>query len=239
MRRSVRTCQPRVAVAVVGSVFISCGEALAGGFGVEQSAYYQGMSFAGAAAGGPSLASISWNPATAGFFGNGLTLESSYSVVLMSAEHHGLQSAGSAGDGSGRNRDGPQCPRRGELRHLAARPQDGAGLEPHLAVRARNQGQEPGLGRQLRRGDDEPLQPQRRADRLLRGRARRSTSPRACRSTISTCSGRRPARPSARQTCGPTTPASGSWPASTMRRRPPPPSVSVSARPSITPLKAT
>lgn len=64
----------------------TCGEALAGGFGIEQSAYYQGMSFAGAAAGGPSLTSISWNPATAGFFGNGLNLESSYSVVLMSAD---------------------------------------------------------------------------------------------------------------------------------------------------------
>ena len=43
----------------------TCGKALAGGFGIEQSAYYQGMSFAGAAAGGESLSSISWNPATA------------------------------------------------------------------------------------------------------------------------------------------------------------------------------
>jgi len=64
---------------------LTCGDATAGGFGVEQSAYFQGMSFAGAAAGGPSLASISWNPATAGLAGNGLTMESSYSVVLMSA----------------------------------------------------------------------------------------------------------------------------------------------------------
>ena len=62
------------------------GEALAGGFGIEQSAYYQGMSFAGAAAGGESLSSISWNPATANFAGAGLTFESSYSVVLMSAD---------------------------------------------------------------------------------------------------------------------------------------------------------
>jgi long-chain fatty acid transport protein len=43
------------------------------------------MSFAGAAASGPSLASISWNPATSGFAGDGLTIESSYSVVLMEA----------------------------------------------------------------------------------------------------------------------------------------------------------
>ncbi len=59
--------------------------AIAGGFGIEQSAYYQGMSFAGAAAGGPSLTSIAWNPATASFAGKGLEFESSYTVVLMSA----------------------------------------------------------------------------------------------------------------------------------------------------------
>jgi long-chain fatty acid transport protein len=73
---------------MVGLVLLaaSCGEAVAGGFGVEQSAYYQGMSFAGAATGGESLSSISWNPATANFAGAGLTFESSYSVILMSAD---------------------------------------------------------------------------------------------------------------------------------------------------------
>ena len=74
MRLSARRSQTCVAVAVAGSLFTSPGQALAGGFGIEQSAYYQGMSFAGAAAGGPSLASISWNPATAGFAGDGLTI---------------------------------------------------------------------------------------------------------------------------------------------------------------------
>jgi long-chain fatty acid transport protein len=64
----------------------TCGEALAGGFGIEQSAYYQGMSFAGAAAGGESLSSLSWNPATANFAGKDLTFESSYSVILMDAD---------------------------------------------------------------------------------------------------------------------------------------------------------
>ncbi len=53
------------------------GAAQAGGFGVEQSAYFQGMSYAGAATGGPSLASISWNPATASFAGSGLQAEMS------------------------------------------------------------------------------------------------------------------------------------------------------------------
>jgi hypothetical protein len=87
MRLLVRVSRIRTHSGMVGLALIaaSCGEAVAGGFGVEQSAYYQGMSFAGAAAGGPSLASLSWNPATAGFAGNGLSLESSYSVVLMSA----------------------------------------------------------------------------------------------------------------------------------------------------------
>ncbi|HUJ36549.1 MAG TPA: outer membrane protein transport protein [Hyphomicrobium sp.] len=67
------------------ALLAAASEALAGGFGVEQSAYYQGMSYAGAAAGGESLTSLAWNPATAAFAGNGLSLESSYSVVLLSA----------------------------------------------------------------------------------------------------------------------------------------------------------
>ena len=86
MRQSARvSCV--VACATIAGVPVAnmCGEALAGGFGIEQSAYYQGMSFAGAAAGGPSLASMAWNPATAGFAGNGLTFESSYSVIVMTA----------------------------------------------------------------------------------------------------------------------------------------------------------
>lgn len=88
MRQSVCIARIYARSGVVGLALLvaSCGEAIAGGFGVEQSAYYQGMSFAGAAAGGPSLASLAWNPATAGFAGNDLTFESSYSVVLLSAD---------------------------------------------------------------------------------------------------------------------------------------------------------
>lgn len=59
---------------------------VAGGFEVQQSAYFQGMSFAGVATGGPSLASISWNPATSAFAGSGITIESSNAVVLPEAE---------------------------------------------------------------------------------------------------------------------------------------------------------
>jgi long-chain fatty acid transport protein len=87
MRLTVRSTRIHLYPSSVGLLLaISCGEAGAGGFGIEQSAYYQGMSFAGAAAGGPSLASISWNPATAGFASSGLTMESSYSVILMTAD---------------------------------------------------------------------------------------------------------------------------------------------------------
>lgn len=60
--------------------------AAAGGFDIrEQSAYYQGMSFAGSAAGG-RLSSMFWNPAAAGDVGNGFTTESSYSLILPKAD---------------------------------------------------------------------------------------------------------------------------------------------------------
>src|SRR5262245_51924256 len=83
-RRISHICTPAaVATALLGALPIS---AHAGGFGLEQSAYYQGLSFAGAAAGGESLAAISWNPATASYAGNGLWAEFSSSVVLLSAD---------------------------------------------------------------------------------------------------------------------------------------------------------
>ncbi len=57
--------------------------ALAGGFEVrEQSAFFQGTSFAGTAAGGSSLSSIFWNPATSYIAGNGVTTDSNYSLIL-------------------------------------------------------------------------------------------------------------------------------------------------------------
>jgi len=62
-----------------------CG-ALAGGFEVQQSAYFQGMSFAGDAAGGPSIASIQWNPASSAFAGSGLTIEGSLTGVFTKAD---------------------------------------------------------------------------------------------------------------------------------------------------------
>lgn len=61
--------------------------ALAGGFDVrEQSALFQGMSFAGAAAGGTALSSMFWNPAAAGYASDGITIDSSYSLIIPRAE---------------------------------------------------------------------------------------------------------------------------------------------------------
>ncbi|MGB6923617.1 MAG: outer membrane protein transport protein [Methyloceanibacter sp.] len=88
MRPSTHTSQGwvcQIGLAAALALSSTC-EALAGGFEVQQSAYFQGMSFAGVATGGPSLASISWNPATSSFAGPGLTMESSYAAVLPEAE---------------------------------------------------------------------------------------------------------------------------------------------------------
>jgi long-chain fatty acid transport protein len=60
-------------------------DAQAGGFAVhEQSAYFQGSSFAGAAAGGPSISAMFWNPATMTQVraGSGLVTESNYSAII-------------------------------------------------------------------------------------------------------------------------------------------------------------
>jgi len=84
MRRAARLLQACIPAALAGSMLIALSNAaLAGGFGLEQSAYYQGLSFAGAAAGGESLAAISWNPATASLAGSGLLMEASASAVLL------------------------------------------------------------------------------------------------------------------------------------------------------------
>lgn len=84
---AARIARGRVSAVLAGLTFtVSSHAALAGGFGLEHSAYYQGVSFAGAAAGGESLAAISWNPAAAMFAGNGLLMEGSVSAVLLSAE---------------------------------------------------------------------------------------------------------------------------------------------------------
>jgi long-chain fatty acid transport protein len=68
----------------VGSIILASGSAQAGGFAIrEQSAVYQGLSFAGNAAGG-SLSSMFWNPAATATL-PGLNSESSYSLILPEA----------------------------------------------------------------------------------------------------------------------------------------------------------
>jgi long-chain fatty acid transport protein len=73
--------------ALAASVLIgSTSATVAGGFEVrEQSAYFQGMSFAGSAAGG-NLSSMFWNPAAAGEVGAGLTMNSNYTLILPDSE---------------------------------------------------------------------------------------------------------------------------------------------------------
>lgn len=83
--------QLKRAVCAVGTsalaIAAAAGTASAGGFDVrEQSALFQGMSFAGAAAGGTALSSMFWNPAAAGYVGQGITMDSSYSLILPRAD---------------------------------------------------------------------------------------------------------------------------------------------------------
>jgi long-chain fatty acid transport protein len=84
VRSSIENAQASLAAAAL--TFSFAGGAFAGGFEIQQSAYFQGMSFAGVATGGPSIASISWNPATSSFAGSGLTMESSYAFVMPQAK---------------------------------------------------------------------------------------------------------------------------------------------------------
>lgn len=67
----------------LGALVASTSGAMAGGFEVrEQSAFFQGTSFAGVAAGGSSLSSVFWNPATSYIVGSGITTDSNYSLFL-------------------------------------------------------------------------------------------------------------------------------------------------------------
>jgi long-chain fatty acid transport protein len=73
------------------------GVAAAGGFAVrEQSAEFQGMSFAGAAAAGGGLSGMFWNPAVAAYAPVGIYTESHYSAILADSEIHGDVFAGGA-----------------------------------------------------------------------------------------------------------------------------------------------
>src|SRR5215510_16513497 len=67
----------------LGAIALGSSAAQAGGFYLhEQSAYFQGTSMAGSAAGGPSLSSMFWNPATITQQGLGLSSETSGAVIF-------------------------------------------------------------------------------------------------------------------------------------------------------------
>lgn len=75
------------ASAAITTMLSVTGPVLAGGFEVrEQSAYFQGLSFAGAAAGGNNLSSIFWNPAASAYVGPGLVVDSSYSLLHVKSQ---------------------------------------------------------------------------------------------------------------------------------------------------------
>lgn len=74
----------KIAVAAT-ALAASTAAAVAGGFAIrEQSAVFQGSSFAGNAAGG-ALSSMFWNPAAVGQF-NGINMESAYSYIIPDSE---------------------------------------------------------------------------------------------------------------------------------------------------------
>ena len=83
------------ATATATAIFCASGPAMAGGFEVrEQSAYFQGTSFAGAAAGGNNLSSIFWNPAASAYVGYGLVTDSSYSLLNVKSQVNATELSG-------------------------------------------------------------------------------------------------------------------------------------------------
>ena len=74
------------------------GAAHAGGFAIrEQSAEYQGMSFAGSAAGGGGLSGMFWNPAVLGEF-EGFQTDSNYSLIAPYAKVTNAAGTSSSGN---------------------------------------------------------------------------------------------------------------------------------------------
>lgn len=74
--------------------------ALAGGFAIrEQSVEYQGMSFAGNAAGGGGLSGMFWNPAVLGEF-EGFQTDSNYTLIAPYAKITGTDALGTGSSGN-------------------------------------------------------------------------------------------------------------------------------------------
>lgn len=76
-----------LASSAVAALLLTAGAAQAGGFAVrEQSTEFQGMSFAGNAAGGGGLSGMFWNPAVAAYAPVGIYTESHYAAVIGRSE---------------------------------------------------------------------------------------------------------------------------------------------------------
>src|SRR5262245_30953920 len=96
VRRSVKAAM--LSGAALGAIALGTVPAQAGGFYLhEQSAYFQGTSMAGSAAGGPSLSSMFWNPATITQQGLGLSSETSGAVVFTRSNINPIIATSSTG----------------------------------------------------------------------------------------------------------------------------------------------
>lgn len=88
-KKTVLLASTAVALSMIAS------SAFAGGFALrEQSAYYQGMSFAGNGTTGESISSMFWNPATLIGAGKGLTIESHSSFIMPESDIDGTFTPG-------------------------------------------------------------------------------------------------------------------------------------------------
>src|SRR5262252_1256745 len=95
-RASIRMAM--LAGAALGATGLGTIEARAGGFFLhEQSAYFQGLSMAGAAAGGPSISAMFWNPATITQSGLGMTSEIDFAGVAPRSEIHPISATAANG----------------------------------------------------------------------------------------------------------------------------------------------
>jgi long-chain fatty acid transport protein len=108
MRTSIRIAL--ITTAAFGAIGLGVGKSQAdpGGFALKQSSYFQGSSWAGIAAGGASISSMFWNPATITQAGLGLTAEAAGTIdsphatitplLATSPTGVGLTPLGSSGD---------------------------------------------------------------------------------------------------------------------------------------------
>ncbi|MCX2722012.1 OmpP1/FadL family transporter [Roseibium salinum] len=95
VNKSVLLTSTTIALSLVANV------AFAGGFALrEQSAYYQGMSFAGYGTSGDSISSMFWNPASIIGAQQGLTVEAHNSFIIPYSEINGTLSGGGLGTSS-------------------------------------------------------------------------------------------------------------------------------------------